>query len=253
MNLTSSNMTSNTQSQILKQKIILITGASDGIGKQAALSFAQQGATPILLGKSVTKLEMVYDQIQAQSGIQPAIVPLDLQGATAKHYRDMATTIEQEFGQLDGLLHNASILGQLCPFSEIKEDEFDQVMQVNLKSQFLMTQALIPVLKLAPQASIVFTTSTVGSQGRAFWGTYSMSKFATEGMMQILAEEYCNSSLRFNCINPGGTRTNMRAKAFPAENANKLKSPADIMQPYVYLMSDESVKEQGKTLIAQPK
>lgn len=238
---------------LLKNKAILITGAGDGIGKQAALEFATYGATVILLGRTVAKLEQVYDQIIELQGPEPAIVPLDLNGATPKHYRDMAVTIESQFGKLDGLLHNASILGQLCPFAEIEDEEFDEVMQVNLASQFYMTKALLPVLAKASQASVLFTSSSVGVKGRAFWGSYSISKFATEGMMQVLADEYENSNIRFNCINPGGTRTAMRAKAFPAEDASLLKTPKDLMPLYLYLMGEESKAENGRTFVAQPK
>lgn len=237
----------------LDNKTILITGAGDGIGKSAALAFSKHGATVILLGRTVKKLESVYDQIVDAGYPEPAIVPLDMKGATQTHYQAMANTIVDQFGKLDGVLHNAGILGHLEPFKQITEDMFNEVMQVNLNSQFLMTQALLAALELAPKASVVFTTSSVGSQGRAFWGTYCISKFATEGMMQLLAAEYQNSSFRFNCINPGGTRTGMRAKAFPAEDPKTLKTADDIMPLYLYLMSDDSQHESGRTFAAQPK
>lgn len=242
-----------TPSNALDKKTILVTGAGDGIGKTAAVTYAKHGATVILLGRTVKKLESVYDLITAAGYPEPAIVPLDMKGATQSHYQGMASTIVSQFGKLDGVLHNASILGHLEPFKQISEDMFNEVMQVNLNSQFLMTQALLKALELAPHASVVFTTSSVGKQGRSFWGTYCISKFATEGMMQLLADEYQNSRLRFNCINPGGTRTNMRAKAFPAEDPSTLKTAEDIMPLYLYLMSDESQNETGKTFIAQPK
>ena len=180
---------------LLNNKTILVTGAGDGIGKSASLHYAKLGATVILLGRTVKKLEAVYDLIVAQGGPQPAIVPLDLKGATRQNYKDMATTIENQFGKLDGLLHNASVLGHLEPFKQISEDIWQEVMQVNLNSQFNMTQALLDVMLKAPSASVIFTTSTVGSKGRAFWGSYAISKFATEGMMQVLADEYDNYDL----------------------------------------------------------
>jgi NAD(P)-dependent dehydrogenase (short-subunit alcohol dehydrogenase family) len=245
--------TPETQKKKLFDKTILVTGAGDGIGKQAALSYAAQGAEVILLGRTVKKLEQVYDQIIEEGGREPAIVPLDMSGATASHYRDLSTTIDSQFKKLDGLLHNAGALGTLQPLIDISEEEFDQVMMVNVKSQFLMTKALLPVLKKAPNASVIFTSSSVGQKGRAYWGTYSISKFATEGMMQVLADEYENTPLRFNCINPGGTKTSMRAKAYPAENTDKLKTPLDIMPVYIQLMSEESRDVNGQTLMAQPK
>ncbi|GAC17372.1 YciK family oxidoreductase [Paraglaciecola arctica] len=241
------------QKDYLKNKTMLVTGAGDGIGKQAALHFAKYGATVILLGKTVAKLESVYDEIINNGGNEPAIVPLDLKGATAKHYRDMANTISDQFGCLDGLLHNASMLGHLGPFTQISEQDWQDVFQVNVTSQFLMTQALLPILKKAPHCSVIFTTSGVGLKGRAYWGPYSISKFATQGMMQILADEYENSNIRFNCINPGATKTAMRAKAFPAENVENLKTPEEIMPLYLYLMDDKTSSENGQTFEAQPK
>lgn len=237
----------------LKDKTILVTGAGDGIGKCAAITFARLGAKVILLGRTVKKLEAVYDEIATLGDDNCAIIPLDLNGASVKHYGDMAQTIEDQFGRLDGVLFNASVLGNIQPFTQISEKEFNEVMQVNLNSAFFMTQALIPVLKKAPAASVVFTTSTVGHQGRAYWGTYAISKFATEGMMQVLADEFSNTSVRFNCINPGRTRTAMRAKAYPAEDAGKLKTAEDIMPLYCYLMSDKSQDTNGQMLDAQPK
>ncbi len=235
----------------LAGKIILVTGAGDGIGKQAALTFANAGATVILLGRTVKKLEAVYDQIVAAGAPEPAIVPLDMKGATKSHYQAMCSTIIEQFGRLDGLLQNASILGVLSPFEHIDESSWNDIMQVNLTAQFLMTQALMPALKRAEQASIVFTSSAVGRQGRAFWGPYAVSKFATEGLAQVMADEYHGSTIRINVINPGATRTTMRSKAYPAEDASKLKTPAEIMPLYVYLMSDDSIAVTGQSLNAQ--
>lgn len=239
--------------QALKNKVILVTGAGDGIGRQAALSFAQHGATVILLGRTVSKLEQTYDEIEAAGCPTPAIIPLDMQGASKQHYLDMAETIEQQFGRLDGLLHNAGLLGVISPFDQIDEQTFDEVMQVNVRAQFLITQALLPVLHKSDDARIVFTSSTVGHIGRAFWGTYAISKFATEGMMQVLADELSDSTIRVNAINPGATRTSMRASAYPAEDSSLLKTPLDIMPLYLYLMAPEGRGINGQCIDAQPK
>ncbi len=235
----------------LKNKTILITGAGAGIDREAALTYAKFGATVILLGKTVSKLESVYDEITALNLAEPAIIPLDLKGATKQNYIDMSATIVSQFGKLDGALLNASVLGELTPFTQIHEQIFNDVMKVNVTAQCLLAQALIPALQLAEHASLVFTSSGVGSQGRAYWGAYSISKFATEGMMQVIADEYENSNLRTNAINPGATKTNMRASAYPAEDKDNLATPADIMPLYVYLMSDDSLAVNGQTIKAQ--
>ncbi|AEP30117.1 YciK family oxidoreductase [Brumicola nitratireducens] len=237
----------------LENKVVIVTGAGDGIGKQAAITFAKHGAELILLGKTVSKLESTYDEIINNGGVTPAIVPIDFKGATPKHYQEMVASIEGQYKKIDVVLFNASVLGNLCPFEEIKESEFLEVNQVNLNSQFFMTQALLPLLKLNKSASVIYTTSSVGRNGRAYWGTYSISKFATEGMMQVLADEYKNTGVRFNCINPGATRTTMRAKAFPGEKPDSLKTPSDIMPSYLYLASDDSKGVNGQSLDCQPK
>jgi NAD(P)-dependent dehydrogenase (short-subunit alcohol dehydrogenase family) len=236
---------------LLINKTILITGAGAGIGKALALRCAELGATVILLGKTVKKLEAVYDLISAMDKQSAAILPVDLNGATEEHYRDLADTVSREYGQLDGLVHNASQLGVLSPFTQIESKMWNEVMQTNLTSTFLMTKYLIPVLSKATHASTIFTTSSVGAIGRAYWGPYSVSKFATEGMMQLVADEYENSSLRFNAINPGSTRTAMRASAYPAEDVTLLKTPEQILDVYLYLLGDESIKVTGQRFNAQ--
>ncbi|MCD9528798.1 YciK family oxidoreductase [Photobacterium carnosum] len=236
----------------LKDRVILVTGAGDGIGREAAIQYAAHGATVLLLGRTVAKLEAVYDQIEKNGNKQATIIPLDLMGATKQHYLDMANTIQQQFGRLDGVLHNAGLLGALSPLEHIEEAIFDDVMQVNVKAQLLLTQAILPLIKQSPDGRIIFTSSTVGHSGRAFWGTYAISKFATEGMMQVLADELSDTTVNVNAINPGGTRTSMRAQAFPAEDPRLLKTPQDIMPLYLYLMGPESRHISGQCIDAQP-
>jgi NAD(P)-dependent dehydrogenase (short-subunit alcohol dehydrogenase family) len=237
--------------QILANKTILVTGAGASIGRQAALTYAELGATVILLGRTVAKLEAVYDEILAKGYPEPAIVPLDLKGATKQNYIDLAATIDNQFGQLDGALLNASILGELTPFNQINQQIWQDVMQVNVNAQFLLAQALIPVLLKADHASLVFTSSGVGNKGKAYWGAYSVSKFATEGLMQVIADEYENSSLRTNVVNPGATDTDMRSVAYPAENKAEIALPKDIMPLYVYLMANDSKVVNGERINAQ--
>lgn len=239
---------------LLRDRIILVTGAGDGIGRAAALGFARLGATVILLGKTVEKLEQVYDQIEQEGGSQPAIIPLNLETATLADYQQIATTVEQEFGRLDGLLLNAAILGDMRPLEYFPTDVFEKVMKVNVNAQFLLVRTLMPLLRLSDQGSIIFTTSSVGRKGRANWGAYGISKFAVEGMMQTLADETRNTSnLKVNCINPGATRTRMRANAYPGEDPATLPSPEAILNLYCYLMGKDSAGVTGQSLDAQPK
>ncbi|MFC0820925.1 YciK family oxidoreductase [Moraxella marmotae] len=238
----------------LKDKIILVTGAGDGIGKVAALTYAKCGATVLLLGKTQSKLEAVYDEIEALGGVQPAILPMDLQTATFAQMQELAGLIEKEFGHLDGVLHNAALLGALTPLEMYDPITFEQVMRVNSTAVFMLTQSLIPLLRAATSGSIVFTSSSVGAKPRAFWGAYALSKQSLEGMTTIFTQETQNmTALRFNCINPGATRTNMRAHAFPGEDPYTLKTPEEIMSVYVYLMTDAASGIKGQVVDCQPK
>ncbi|WLG13927.1 YciK family oxidoreductase [Psychrobacter cibarius] len=238
----------------LDGKTILVTGAGDGIGRVAALTYARYGATVLLLGRTSSKLEYVYDEIESLGGKQPAMLPMNLEGATYAEMQQLEGLINKEVGQLDGILHNAGMLGQLTPLEMYDVDTFAQVMKVNFTSTFMLTQALLPLLKDAENGSIVFTSSTVGTHPRAFWGAYALSKQAVEGMSDIFTQETQNTTnLRFNCVNPGGTRTNMRAHAYPGENPMSLKTPEDIMAGYVCLMSDSSIGVRGQVVELQPK
>lgn len=238
----------------LDGKTILVTGAGDGIGRVAALTYARYGATVLLLGRTSSKLEYVYDEIENFGGKQPAMLPMNLEGATYAEMQKLENLIHREVGQLDGILHNAGMLGPLTPLEMYDVDMFAQVMKINFTATFMLTQALLPLLKDAPHGSIVFTSSSVGTHPRAFWGAYALSKQAVEGMSDIFTQETQNTTnLRFNCINPGGTRTNMRAHAYPGENPMSLKTPEDIMSAYVCLMSNESIGVRGQVVELQPK
>lgn len=237
---------------LLTGRVILVTGAGSGIGRAAAISYAKAGATVILLGRTTEKLEQVYDEIENAGYPQPAMVPLNLDTAGEAAYVELADMIDSEFGRLDGILHNASLLGQRTPLENYDPITFDQVMRVNVNAGFLLTQALLPLIKLSDDASIIFTSSSVGRKGRAYWGAYAISKFATEGMMQTLADEYENSgNIRVNCINPGATRTQMRAYAYPAEDPQTIATPEDIQPAYLFLMGPDSKGVTGKSIDAQ--
>jgi len=236
----------------LQGRIILVTGAGDGIGKAAAMAYAEAGAMVILAGRTVEKLEQVYDQIIAAGGIEPLIYPVNFEGATEDDFNELANHCDQQFGRLDGLLLNAGILGQRTPLAKYRADVWDKVLQVNITSQHLITKALMPVLEASKNASVIFTTSGVGRVGRAFWGAYAVSKFAIEGLVQTWASENEGlNSVRINCLNPGATSTQMRATAFPAENPESIASPQDIMPAYLYLMGSESLAVNGQSIDAQ--
>lgn len=240
-------------SQLLTGKVILVTGAGDGIGKTAAITYAKHGATVILLGRTTKKLEAVYDYIEQQQYPQAAIVPLNLDGAAEHDYIELANTIENEFGHLDGILHNASLLGERTSLATYDPTLFEQVMRVNVTSQLLLNQALLPLLQKAESASIIFTSSGVGREAKPNWGAYAVSKFATEAMMQIFSSELSELSpnIRANAINPGATRTNMRASAYPEENPDTLATTEEIMPLYLYLMGKDSIGTNGQSINAQ--
>lgn len=238
----------------LKDRVILVTGAGDGIGRAVSIAAGKAGATVILLGRTVKKLEATYDAIEKEGGPTPAIYPMDLEGATWDDYVELADRIHSEYGRLDGLLHNAGLLGDRSPIEHYDAVTWQRVMLVNVTAPFLMTRALLPVLRESDDASVIFTSSGVGRSGRAYWGAYAVSKFATEGLMETLADEMENvDNVRVNAINPGATRTGMRAKAYPGEDPNTLKTPEDIAPGYLWLLGIDSHGMQGISYDAQPK
>ena len=237
---------------LLQGKVVLVTGAGDGIGRAAALAYAAHGATVILLGRTESKLEQVYDAIEAAGGPKPALVTLDLASATEDSVIHLAHALAEEFPHLDGLLHNASVLGERRPLESAGYAGWQEVMQVNVNAQFLLTRHLLPLLQAAPAASIIFTSSGVGRTGKAYWGAYAVSKFATEGFMQVLASELENTSrVRVNSLNPGATNTAMRRTAYPAERPTDNPAPEDIMATYLFLMGDDSVGVTGRAFNAR--
>lgn len=238
---------------LLNDRVLLITGASAGIGRVAALTCAAHGATVILLGRDNDKLNAVYDEIVAAGHPTPAILTLDLSQANAVSCCEVADVIESTFGRLDGILHNAAVLGEITPLEMYDPDTWDFVMNVNLRAPFVLTQALLPLLKQSPDASVVMTTSSVGRRARAFWGAYAISKCGIEGLVQMLSDELAAiSAIRVNAINPGGTRTNMRASAFPGENPETVRTPEELMPLYLYLLGPDSAGITGQSFDAQP-
>lgn len=237
------------QENCLKDKVILITGTGDGIGATAAKTFAKYGATIILLSKTEKKIVAINDEIVDAGYPQPAIITLNLENATADDYNGLAHTLEAEFGQLDGLLHNAAMFEGLSPISQFDNTLWNRIIQVNLNAPFLLSQAMIPLLNKSQSASMVFTSSGVAHQGRAYWNAYGVTKAAGDNLMEMLADELETSTpIRVNSIDPGRVRTRMRALAFPGEDPMTVPAPEYIMNNYIYLMSDESKEVNGKII-----
>ncbi len=237
---------------ILAGRVIMVTGASDGIGRALALRAATLGAQVILHGRNTKKLEQIYDEIEALSGApRPSIAVLDLGVADGEAYSTLAASIESEFGHLDGLVNNAGILGERLSIEQYDAAEWQKVLHINLTAAFAMTQVLLPLLRKSADASIIFTSSGVGRVGKAFWGAYSVSKFGTEALSQILASEMQHVPLRVNCINPGPVRTGMRLEAYPAENRDAIAAPEDVLDSYIYLLGPDSQGVTGQSLDAQ--
>lgn len=236
----------------LRERVILVTGAGDGIGRAVGLALAAHGASVILSGKTTRKLEKTYDDILAAGGPKPTIAPLNLEKAIAAEYDGIASGIEKDFGRLDGLLHNAAIIGQLSPIEHYDVPTWVRVLHVNLTAAFALTQVCMPLLRKSADASVLFTSSSVGRQGRALWGAYAASKFAVEGLSQVLADETRSAgTIRVNCINPGKTRTAMRLQAYPAEDRSRLAEPASIANSYLFLLGPASRGITGQTFDAQ--
>lgn len=236
---------------LLKDRVILVTGAGRGIGAEAARTYAAHGATVLLLGKTEKHLNKVYDEIVSAGHLEPIVIPLDLEKANQGAYNELAAMIEAEFGRLDGLLHNASILGPRTPLEQLAGENFAKVMQINVNAMFMLSSAMLPLLRLSKDASVVFTSSSVGRKGRAYWGAYAVSKFATEGLMQVMADELDDTAIRANSLNPGATRTDMRAHAYPGENPMSNPTPTEIMPAYLYLIGPDSQGVTGQAFNAQ--
>lgn len=236
----------------LQDKVILVTGAGDGIGLAAAKTFACYGANVILLGRTRQKLEAAFDWIATNTATEPVIVPCDLAHLGDANADALASAIDESFGRLDGLLHNASLLGPKVPLAHYQTEQWQEVFQVNVHAVFILTRILLPLLELSEAASVILTSSSVGRTARAYWGAYAASKFAVEGLNQVLADEYEHTGrLRCNSLNPGGTRTAMRRQAYPAENPAQVPTAESHMDLYLYLMSDLSRGVTGKRFDAR--
>ena len=243
----------NQREDLLANRVLLVTGAGDGIGKEAAISFAKHGGQIILLGRTKEKLEKVYDQICETGAREPAIVDKDLTTLDEATSELLRKTIESNYGKIDVLLHNAAVLGARAPLENYDSREWESVIQTNINSVFFLTKALLPLLKKSADGRIIFTNSTVGKTPRAYWGAYSVSKCALIGFAKILSEELENTTkIVVTSVNPGPTRTSMRQSAYPGENPRKIKSADSLMPLYLYLAGPDSKHEHGNEFSGDP-
>lgn len=237
---------------LLKDRVILVTGAGQGIGRVAALTFAAHGATVILHGRKAQKLEQVYDEIEAAGFAQPAIFPLDLESASDKDFEGLAQAIKTELGRLDGILHNAALLPNLTPLENQSLEQWLALMRVNLAAPFALTRACLPLLKAAPDASVVMTSESHGHAPAAYWGGFAVSKAGVETLVKIQAQEWeILPSLRINAVIPGPVQSPQRLRTHPAESKTSLPKPEDLMPVYLYLMGPASRGVSGRIVECQ--
>ena len=225
----------------LAARVLLITGAADGIGRALARGCAAHGATVVLLDRNVRGMESLYDEIVADNAPEPAIYPMDLKGATPADYAALAQTLQQEFGRLDGLVHNAALLGALTPLSHYDDELWFEILQTNLNAPYLLTRNCLDLLGRADDASVLFMSDAVGRHGKAYWGAYGVAKAGIENMAQVLADELKdNTRIRVNTYDPGAVRTALRLIAYPAENRDALALPVKVITPCLYLLGPDS-------------
>lgn len=233
----------------MQGRVILVTGATRGIGRIAALAFARHGATVVLHGRDPVALEAVYDEIEANGHAQPAAVPLDLLGATVRDYDALAYAIESRIGRLDGILHNASHLEKLSALEHQTIDEWTNTLRVNLVAPAALNQACARLLRASGDASVIFTSETHGHVPAAFWGAYAASKAGMEALMKIQAAEWSDApNLRVNAVVPGPVASPSRAKTHPGEIATSMRQPETLMPAYLYLMGPDSRGVTGKLI-----
>jgi NAD(P)-dependent dehydrogenase (short-subunit alcohol dehydrogenase family) len=226
---------------LLQDRSILVTGAAHGIGRALSEACAAHGAATILLDRDVPGLEQAYDDIVAAGYPEPALYPLDLKGAVPDDYATLAATLDKEYTVLDGLVHNAAYLGALVPFANFEDQLWYETLQVNLNAPYQLTLACLGLMSRSSDASIIFSSDASGRQGKAYWGAYGVSKAGLEGFMQILADELeSNGTVRVNSIDPGPVRTALRQLAYPMEDAGALKTPEDVVNPFLYLLGPDS-------------
>lgn len=233
----------------LQGRVIAITGATGGIGRALALAAVREGAQVIAFGRNLLKLQGLHAELEQLAPGAALMVQLDLEKALANDYDSVAEAILKQHGRLDGLVHCAGLLGTLTPVDQYDVPTWCRVMHVNVTAAFALTQVLLPALRLSADASVIFTSSSVGRKGRAYWGAYAVSKFALEGFSQVLSAELeGNTHVRVNTINPGKARTMMRRQAYPSEDLESLPMPETLLGTYMKLLGPRGAGITGQAL-----
>ena len=232
----------------LNDKVILVTGANRGFGLAITMDLSKAGATVIMVGRDLGSLEYAYDAVVDAGYNEPILYPLDLEGATPENYQELQDNVLEKFEKLDGLIHNAAILGTQMPIEQYDIKLWYSTLQINLSAPFMLTQFLIPALLKSEDARILFLSSSVGREARAYWGAYSVSKFGIEGFAKTLSEELEKTNISVNTVNPGKLRTEMRRTAYPAEDTSTVPMPEEKSAAIVYLLSNLSPKMNGEQL-----
>jgi NAD(P)-dependent dehydrogenase (short-subunit alcohol dehydrogenase family) len=237
---------------LLANRVILVTGASSGLGRAASLAFARHGATVALLARDEAKLEAVYDEIVAAGGPEPAMFPFDLAAADDRGLETLAGTIAHHLKRLDGVLHSAHKFYTLTPLELETLEQWQALMRVNLIAPFALTRACLPLLRQAPDASVVFTGETHGHQPSAYWGGYAVAKSGLETLTRIWTDELgAEENLRFNTLIPGQVATTLRSRTHPGLNPETVPSADDLMPWYLYLMGADSRAVRGQIVECQ--
>jgi NAD(P)-dependent dehydrogenase (short-subunit alcohol dehydrogenase family) len=222
-------------------KTILLTGAASGIGRAVTLLLAQCGATVLMLDRKVRHLEKLFDQIEQQQLTQPVILPVDLLEITPQSATTLAQAIMDDFGKLDGIIHNAAELGSPSPLDQYDLDYWQQVMQTNFQAPYLLTRALLPLLRQDHQTSLIFSSAAIGRKPAAYGGAYSIFYAAAEAQMMIWADELEKvSNIRINSLDPGPTRTTLRRRSHPGESQDSLATPQTVAPAYLQLLENSS-------------
>jgi NAD(P)-dependent dehydrogenase (short-subunit alcohol dehydrogenase family) len=237
---------------LLADRVILVTGASSGLGRAASLAFAHHGATVALLARDAARLETVYDEIVATGGPEPAMFPYDLAAADDRSLETLVGTIDYHLKRLDGVLHSAHQFYSLTPLELQTLEQWQTLMRVNLVAPFALTRACLPLLKQAPDASVIFTGETHGHEPAAYWGGYAVAKSALEALTRVWADEFSSDErLRFNTLIPGQVATTLRSRTHPGLAPESLPSVNDLMPCYLYLMGADSRKVHGQIVECQ--